>query len=119
MYMKNCPKELKDQIFDENTYDIHGRFAIAYEDGLIDSPVGYAKKQYEKWLKNDEEAAQMLNCSLDLYMFQHRVVALGYKYSGFISLVYVAEQYLLAPLCNTRKKYWPVPTQLLSTNTSV
>ena len=61
MYMKNCPKALKDQIFDENTYDIHGRFAIAYEDGLIDSPVGFAKKEYEKWLKNDYEAAKQID----------------------------------------------------------
>jgi hypothetical protein len=57
MNMAGCPKEIKDQIFDGDTYDIHGKFAIAYEDGLIDSPVGYAKKKYEEWLKRDAQAA--------------------------------------------------------------
>lgn len=57
MNMAGCPKEIKDQIFDGDTYDIHGKFAIAYEDGLIDSPVGYAKKKYEDWLKKDAQAA--------------------------------------------------------------
>lgn len=52
-----CPQAVKEQIFDGETYDIHGKFAIAFEDGLIDSPVGYAKKKYEDWLKNDAQVA--------------------------------------------------------------
>ena len=34
---------------------------MAYADGLIDSPVGKAKKDYEAWLKEDAQVASEID----------------------------------------------------------
>lgn len=54
---KSLPATVEGQIFDDGIYDIYGKMALAYEGGEIDSPVGKAKKDYEKWLKEDAQAA--------------------------------------------------------------
>ena len=61
MNMESLPDSVKGQIFDEETYDLYGKFAMAYEDGLIDSLVGKAKRDYEAWLKEDAQVASEID----------------------------------------------------------
>ena len=55
--IKSLPNSVYSQIFDGENYDLYGNQGLAYEGGLIDSPVGKAKKDYEAWLKEDAQAA--------------------------------------------------------------
>ena len=54
---QTLPESVRAQIFDGDTYDSHGKLALAFDGGLLDSPVGKAKRDYEAWLKEDTQAA--------------------------------------------------------------
>jgi len=55
----NLPKSLRDQIFDDDNYDIFGINSGAYDDyTFIDAPIGSAAADYKSWLDANPEIAK-------------------------------------------------------------
>lgn len=50
MKYDSLPVSIKDQIMDEDTYDIYGKAGMFFEDSNIDAPIGEASRDYTTWL---------------------------------------------------------------------
>ena len=47
----SLPKSIRDQILDEQTYDLYGKAGLYLDDGYIDRPKGNADREYTSWLQ--------------------------------------------------------------------
>ena len=55
----NLPPSVLDQIsYDGEYYDMYGKLGLAFDDGVIDAPVGKASSDYTKWLQENPATAE-------------------------------------------------------------
>jgi hypothetical protein len=58
----SLPPSVFDQISgDGQYYDIYGKMGLAFDDGLIDAPVGKAGRDYTSWLEANPDIAEEID----------------------------------------------------------
>ena len=58
----SLPPSVFDQIsWDRENYDLYGKMGIAFEDGMIDAPIGQASIDYTSWLSANPDIAEEID----------------------------------------------------------